>query len=500
MSKATVIVDKDFVIGDIDPRIYGGFAEHLGRHIYTGIYEPGHPEADEQGMRRDVIELVRELNMPVIRYPGGNFVSGYNWEDGVGPEAERPSRLDLAWKTTETNEFGTNEFIDWCDKVGTDPMLAVNLGTRGPDAARALVEYCNHPGDSYWSDLRREHGYPEPHNVKLWCLGNEMDGSWQMGHKTPQEYGRIACETAKLMKLVDPEIELVVCGSSNRGMPTFGEWELEVLEHTFEHVDYISIHSYFGKIGGDLGTLLAAPDYMDRFIEEVVSLVDAAAAKKRSSKRIYLAFDEYNVMHHDEAKTEAEPWEKAPVHHETVYTMEDALAFGGMLISLMNHADRVKIGCIAQVVNVIAPIIAQADGPAWRQTIFYPFAQASRLGRGTALQPLIDSTRFETNQGEDHPHLKLAAVRNESADELTLFAVNRDLDEPLDLEVDLRSFGELQAEQWQVLHNDNLKETNSPDEPERITPEIRTGGEVQAGKLRAPFPPASWNVIRLAKQ
>ncbi|MFP4028665.1 MAG: alpha-N-arabinofuranosidase [Candidatus Brocadiia bacterium] len=500
MSKATVILDKDFVIGDIDPRIYGGFAEHLGRHIYTGIYEPGHPEADEQGMRRDVIELVRELNMPVIRYPGGNFVSGYNWEDGIGPEAERPSRLDLAWKTTETNEFGTNEFIDWCDKVGIDPMLAVNLGTRGPDAARALVEYCNHPGDSYWSDLRREHGYSEPHNVKLWCLGNEMDGSWQMGHKTPQEYGRIACETAKLMKLVDPEIELVVCGSSNRGMPTFGEWELEVLEHTFEHVDYISIHSYFGKIGGDLGTLLAAPDYMDRFIAEVVSLVDAAAAKKRSSKRIHLAFDEYNVMHHDEAKTEAAPWEKAPVHHETVYTMEDALAFGGMLISLMNHADRVKIGCIAQVVNVIAPILTKPGGSAWRQSIFYPFMHASQMGRGTALQPLIDSTHFETNTGEGHQDLKLAAVRNQDRTNVTLFAVNRDVEEALTLEVDLRSFGGLRVQEWCILRDENLQATNSFENKERIAPQKKSGAECRGGKLNTVLPPASWNVIQLVEK
>ena len=493
---ASVILDSDFTVGEVDPRLFGGFAEHLGRHIYTGIYEPGHPQADEQGFRRDVLDLVRELNMPVVRYPGGNFVSGYNWEDGVGPRDTRPTRLDLAWNVTEPNTFGTNEFIDWCRKVNTDPMLAVNLGTRGPDEARAYLEYCNHPGGTHLSELRKEHGYEDPHDVRLWCLGNEMDGPWQIGHKTAEEYGRLAAETARVMKKFDPDLELVVCGSSNRGMPTFGSWEMEVLEHTFEHVDYLSIHTYYGK--GEEGTAgyLGWPDEMDHFIEEVVAFADAVAGKRRSNKRINLSFDEWNVWG-DRGHDLEEPWPVAPRSHESTYTVEDALAFGGMILSLLNHADRVKIGCLAQVVNVIAPIITEPSGPAWRQTIFYPFLHASRHGRGTVLQTLVDSTEYDAPNGEGFPHLKMAAVRDADATELTLFTLNRAITEPLDLQIDLRSFNPLGVREWTVLQDDDLQAANTLEEPERVRPETAEGVSLENGRLRVNLPRASWNVIRL---
>ena len=219
--KARVLVDREFVIGEAGPRLYGSFVEHMARCVYGGIYEPDHENADSMGFRTDVIDLVRDLKVPIIRYPGGNFVSGYNWEDGVGPVDERPRRLELAWHTVEPNLVGTNEFVEWAKRVGAEVMLAVNLGTRGIEAAASLVEYCNHSGGSYYSDLRRSHGYPDPHDIKVWCLGNELDGHWQIGHKTADEYGRLACETAKVMKWVDPSIELVVCGSSGRACRLF---------------------------------------------------------------------------------------------------------------------------------------------------------------------------------------------------------------------------------------------------------------------------------------
>src|SRR5690606_34297692 len=285
MPSSKVLLDRDFAIGTTDRRLFGAFVEHLGRCVYGGIYEPDHPSADERGFRGDVLKLVRELGPTIVRYPGGNFVSGYDWEDGVGPVEKRPRRLDLAWQSIEPNTFGTNEFMDWCRLANVEPMLAVNLGTRGPDAARRLVEYCNHPGGTTLSDLRREHGWPEPHDVKFWCLGNEMDGPWQMERKTPVEYGRVATEAAKMMKMVDPSIELAVCGSSARTMPTFGEWERIVLEHTFDHVEYISLHTYLNNYAEDTAVFLASPDLMDSFIEEVVAIADAVAAERRSSKR-----------------------------------------------------------------------------------------------------------------------------------------------------------------------------------------------------------------------
>ena len=247
-----LIFNRRFTIGKTDPRLFGSFVEHLGRAVYSGIYEPGHPSADSKGFRRDVLDLVCELGVTVVRYPGGNFVSGYKWEDGVGPIKERPRRRELAWMATETNAFGTNEFIDWCRVAGIEPMIAVNLGTRGPAEAGEFYEYCNHPGGTRLSDLRVTHGWPEPHAIRLWCLGNEMDGPWQMGHCDATEYGRRAREAAKLMRYPDAnrssssleEVEFVACGSSNRRMPTFGHWEREMLEQCFDHVHYVSLHTY----------------------------------------------------------------------------------------------------------------------------------------------------------------------------------------------------------------------------------------------------------------
>ncbi len=500
MLKAGITLDKDFVIGEVDPRLFGAFVEHLGRCVYEGIYEPEHPRADEEGFRTDVLALVKELAPPVVRYPGGNFVSGYHWEDGVGPPEERPRRLDLAWKTTETNRFGTNEFAAWCRKAGTEPMLAVNLGTRGPEAARSLLEYCNHPGGTCWSDLRRAHGHPEPHGVKLWCLGNEMDGHWQMGHKTASEYGRAAAETAKLMKWTDPEVELVACGSSSRNMTTFGAWEAEVLDHAFEHVEYISLHTYYQNRDDDTPAFLARPDAMDDYIREVAATCDYAAARRKSEKRIMLSFDEWNVWYSVRRKKEKpEPWAVAPHQLEDVYTLEDALVVGGMLITLLNNADRVKIACLAQLVNVIGPIMTETGGAAWRQTIFYPFLHASSYGRGTVLRQLARSPAYDCGHREGVPYLTSACVRDDAGDGLTLFAENRSLEERMELEVELRAFPELSVKEWIVLRHDDLKAVNTRDEAQ-VAPARSGGARLRDGRLAAVLEPASWNVIRLAPQ
>jgi alpha-N-arabinofuranosidase len=508
---AHVLLDRDFIIGETDRRLFGAFIEHLGRCVYGGIFEPGHPEADARGFRRDVLALVRELAPTIMRYPGGNFVSGYNWEDAVGPVEQRPRRLDLAWLSTEPNSFGTNEFIDWCRAAGVEPMLAVNLGTRGPDAARNLV-YCNHPGGTAWSDLRRAHGWERPHDVHLWCLGNEMDGPWQMEAKTPVEYGRIATETAKMMKWVDPRIELAACGSSGRTMPTFGTWEDVVLEHCFDHVEFISLHTYLNNYAGDTAGFLASPDLMDSFIEEVVAIADAVAARRRSGRRIMLSFDEWNVWYRTRRNRQERVksgWPVAPPILEEIYTMEDALTFGGACISLLNHADRVKAACLAQLVNVIAPIMTETGGPAWRQTIFYPFAQMSNLGRGRVLKTQIDAPTYATSYydalgAEEHryslpavPYLKLAAVHDQAAGSLTLFALNRHLEEELLLDVSARGFAGLDVERALELHHSDLKATNTRENPERIKPAPLAGVAVEGHRLRATLAPASWNVIRL---
>jgi alpha-L-arabinofuranosidase len=500
MLPAQITLHPDFHIGPIDPRLYGSFIEHLGRAVYGGIYEPGHPTAGSDGFRGDVLQMVRELNVPLVRYPGGNFVSGYNWEDGVGPREQRPRRLELAWKSTETNAVGLNEFMAWCAQAGTAPMLAVNLGTRGPDAARSLVEYCNFPGGTYWSDQRRTHGVATPHNVRLWCLGNEMDGLWQIGHKTAEEYGRVASETAKVMKWVDPAIELVVCGSSNRAMPTFPAWEATVLELTYAQVDYVSLHSYYGNQANDTPGFLARALDMERFITSVIATCDYVRARTRSRKTINLSFDEWNVWHNIATWEQAltEPWPVAPPLLEETYTFEDAVLVGSLLITLLKHADRVKIACLAQLVNVIAPICTVNGGGAWRQTIFYPFQHASRYGRGLALPVNARSPHYDDPELGPVPSLDAVAVLNPADEALTVFAVNRNLEAPLPLEstgLDLRDYTVVEHI---TLTHPNLKACNTLADPYQVVPRSAGDARIEAGRLQTTLPKLSWNVIRLA--
>src|SRR5699024_7010009 len=497
--KAKMVLDKGYKISKVDDRLYGSFIEHLGRAVYGGIYEPNHPQADEQGFRKDVINLVKDLQVPIVRYPGGNMVSAYNWEDGVGPLKDRPKRLELAWRTIETNEIGTNEFVDWANKVNSEVMMAVNLGTRGIDAARNLIEYTNHPGGTYWSDLRKSHGYEKPHNIKTWCLGNEMDGPWQVGSKTAYEYGRIAQETAKAMKLVDPDIELVACGSSNTGMPTFPEYEATTLDLAYDYVDYISLHQYYGNHENDSSNYLAKNMDMDHFIKTVISTCDYIKAKHRSKKKINLSFDEWNVWYHsNDADKKIEPWSVAPPQLEDVYNFEDALLVGSMIITMLQHADRVKMACLAQLVNVIAPIMTENEGSSWKQTIYYPYMHASIYGRGISIKPVLNSPKYDSKEFTDVPFIDSAVVYNEENDELTIFAVNKNLENSIILESDIRSFEGYRVLEHIVLRHDNLKATNTM-RHQSVAPNNVGNSRLEDGVLHTELQSKSWNVIRLKR-
>lgn len=497
---ASCTLHRELTIGMVDPRLFGSFLEHLGRAIYSGIYEPNHPKANAQGFRQDVIEMVSELNVSIVRYPGGNFVSGYRWLDGIGPKEQRPRRLDLAWRVIETNQFGLDEFIQWCSLVKALPLIAINLGTSGIEEARQIVEYCNHPQGTYWSDLRRSNGFEQPHGIKYWCLGNEMDGPWQIGHKTADEYGRLACETAKVMKWIDPAIELVVCGSSGRGMPTFPVWEATVLDHTYEYVDYISLHTYYGNQKDDTRNFLAKSLDMDDFIKSVISTCDYLKAKKRSKKTINLSFDEWNVWFHShEADRQIQPWSIAPPQLEDIYTFEDALVVGCMLITLLKHVDRIKIACLAQLVNVIAPIITVPGGTAWRQTIFYPFFHASKFGRGMSMNLAVKSPVYWDDEFGEVPIIEAVAVWNEDNGDINLFVVNRDLENEISLECDVRDFPDLQVEDQIIYHHPDLKACNTAEQPNKVLPFSSIKSKIADGKLKALLSPASWNVIRLTK-
>ena len=495
--KAKITLAKEFRIGDIDKRIYGSFVEHLGRAVYGGIYEPGHPTADENGFRQDVIDLVKKLNVPIVRYPGGNFVSGYNLEDGVGPVENRPKKLDLAWFTTEPNTFGTNEFMEWCKKANAECMMAVNLGTRGPDEARQLVEYCNHKSDSKYSDLRIKHGYKDPWDVKLWCLGNEMDGPWQMCAKTAEEYGRTANEAAKMMKWVDGSIETVLCGSSSRYMNTFGEWEQKTLEIAYDNVDYVSLHQYYDNHRQDTASFLAKNLDLDDFIYSVICICDYVKAKKRTKKQINLSFDEWNVWYHSNGAP-VERWSTAPNQLEDIYNFEDALVAACMLITLLRHEDRVKIACLAQLVNVIAPIFTKTGGGAFRQTIFYPFQAMSKYARGNALKPIIECGKYDCKDFTDVPYLESVASYDEENGEVALFVVNRSMEEDVLLDVSLLGFDGYKAVAFESMDGYNVLQENTFDKEVvkmHSNPVPATDGKNTEINLKA----LSFNVIRFKK-
>ena len=488
--KAKILVNKNFKVGEIDRRIYGSFIEHLGRAVYNGIYEPGHPTADDQGFRQDVIDLIKKLNVPIVRYPGGNFVSGYNWEDGIGDRSKRPQRMELAWGTTETNQIGIDEFQEWAKRADTEVMMAVNLGTRGPEEARNCLEYCNSTTDTYWANLRRKNGFEQPFGIKVWCLGNEMDGDWQMGGKTPDEYGRIAFETAKLMKWTDPSIELVACGSSNNKMPTFVDWEYKVLDHTYEYIDYLSLHQYFGNAADDSQDFLCCSVDMDNFIKTIAAVCDAVKAKKRSDKTVNLSFDEWNVWFHSNG-AKFEPWSIAPPQLEDIYNFEDALVVGCILTTLQNNCDRVKMACLAQLVNVIAPIMTENGGKAWAQTIFYPFMYSSVYGNGTTLKSIVTCDKFSTEKHKDVPYIEASVVNNEAEGELVVYAVNRSLEDNVELDIVAEGFEGYKLVEHVELYNDDLKAINEKD-VERVAPkqvDVADDGKVTLKKH-------SWNMLR----
>ena len=497
MLNATLTIDPGFVVAPVNRRTFGSFVEHMGRCVYTGIYEPDHPTADEDGFRQDVLALVRESGVTVVRYPGGNFVSGYRWEDGVGPAAERPVRLDPAWRSIESNQFGLNEFMRWARKAEIEPMMAVNLGTRGLQEAIDLLEYCNHPEGTYLSDLRRSHGAKEPHGIKLWCLGNEMDGPWQLGHKPAGEYGRIAAETARAMRQFESDLELVACGSSHRAMPTFGAWEATVLEQSYDDVDFISAHVYY-EDKGDTGSFLASSVNMEDFIHDVVSTADHVRAKLSRKKRINISFDEWNVWYQSGMSSGLpKTWAPAPHISEEAYTVADAVVVGSLLITLIRNSDRVTAACQAQLVNTLAMIRTEPGGPAWRQSIFHPFAQAAHLAKGTVLRVEQNAPTYETEQYGEVPVLDSIVTHDEATGDVVVLAVNRSQTEPVELSADLRAFGDLRVGEATVLSDDDISAANTAEQPDRVAPRPAQDVTVDGGALRAVLPPVSWNVVRL---
>ncbi|WP_432504209.1 arabinosylfuranosidase ArfA [Kineococcus arenarius] len=504
MRNARLTLDPAFTVGPVPHRLFGSFVEHMGRCVYTGIFEPDHPTADEDGLRGDVLELTKQLAPTVVRYPGGNFVSGFEWEDSVGPREERPRRIDRAWRSVETNQFGLAEFDSWARKVGTETMMAVNLGTRGLQDACNLLEYTNLNSGTKYSDLRVAHGTKDPLDIKLWCLGNELDGPWQTGHKTAHEYGRLAAETGMAMRSIDPDIELVAVGSSSRSMPTFGEWESTVLDLSYHAVDYISCHAYYEEKDGDAASFLASAVDMDLFIDQVVATADAVRAKGKHNKRINISFDEWNVWyqsrpHHAPG---VQPWDVAPRVIEDEYSITDAVVVGTLLNSLLRHADRVTIGAQAQLVNVIGLLRSEAGGEAWKQTIAHPFEQMRHLATGDVLRVATTSDKYETDKFGDVDVVDASATWNDDTSTVSLFLANRDQSESASVEVSLRGFDVSKVVNAKVLaatEGQDRHTTNATGSHDQVGLRPLQDVSVVDGLATVVLPPLSWAVVQVAK-
>jgi len=497
-----IFIDSRRTIAPIDKNLFGSFLEHLGRAIYEGIYDPGSKLADANGFRKDVLDEIKKMGVPIIRYPGGNFVSGYNWLDGVEPKKDRPVVLDRAWNAIETNQFGTNEFMEWCKLAGTEPLMGLNLGTGTPEQAAALVEYCNVDKGTEWSDLRRKHGFADPYKVRNWCLGNEMDGPWQIGHMTATEYGLKAQDAARQMRAVDPSLQLIACGSSGPMMPTYLEWDREVLEQCYEYVDGLSLHRYFGntpeETGGDSEKFVALNLTMDKQIAESLAVCDLVRGHKRSPKKLWLSFDEWNVWYRarDRAAMDGKRKE-APHSLEEIYNLEDALLVGGIVNTLLRNADRVKISCLAQLVNVIAPIMTNASGM-FRQTIYYPYAWALQHAHGEALNVMVQSPTYEAAHMDPVPYLDVAATLDKKSGETSLFILNRDLAKARQVEIVWEDSGPGRVVNASVLTGDDLKAVNSFESPQKVQPQAFDKPTTSGGKTKFEVPARSYVLLQLA--
>lgn len=478
--QARIKIDVEREIGSIDKNIYGNFVEHLGRCIYGGLYEPGSLLSDGSGFRKDVIAATKQLNVPLVRWPGGNFVSGYHWEDGIGPKSDRPVRIDLAWGFRENNSFGTDEFVSWCRAANTEPYFCVNLGTGTIEEARNWVEYCNVEKGTYYSDLRIKNGHPQPFNVKYWGLGNEMDGPWQMGHKNAEDYGKFALEAAKLMKWVDKDIKLVAAGSSNYGSDWTG-WNRTVLNYLKDHVDYIALHNYTGNRDNNYYKFVASVRFAEKAIKVTEGIIQETMLKTKRKNPIYIAFDEYNVWyraHGDEG-------------NEEIYNLEDALVVATYLNIFVRNAHVVKMANLAQLVNVIAPIFTSAQG-CWYQTIFYPLEIFANHCYGESVQTFVDTPEYDL-EGESVPYLDVSSAYDKSKKELIISVVNRHKDNPVVTDI-ISQYGSFKGDAtvYEVNSRD-IKDQNSAEKQlvQAITKEIKVKGE----NLTYAFPPHSYTMI-----
>lgn len=485
--RARIKIDTERTIGAIDPMIYGNFIEHLGRCINGGVFEEGSPLSDSNGYRRDVLDASKKMNVSLLRWPGGNFSSNYHWKDGIGPRDQRPPRLEMAWGTVESNRFGTHEFLQYAEMLGTRPYICANLGTGTWEEAQQWVEYVNSPADTAMTRLRKQNGRAQPWNVKIWGLGNEMDGPWQMGHRSAEDYGKFALEAAKLMKWTDPSLKLIAAGSSNfaAGADWTG-WNRTVLDFLKRHADYLALHLYVGNREDNYYEFLASSRDLDERTKTCEGIIDMALSGEPRNHKIYIAWDEWNVWYRARG-----PQQRGRRILEEHYNLEDALVIATFLNSFLNHAHIVKIANLAQLVNVIAPIFTNEKG-LFLQTIYYPLQLFAKNSRGTALELYVESPKYESRRFGEVPYVDTSAAYDNGS--LVLNVVNRHRDQPIECE--------FQTQDKQFSGAVEIAEVNGPDikaendfgsiKVQAVTRSARADG----GTLRYTAPPHSYTMLK----
>jgi alpha-L-arabinofuranosidase len=488
--QARIKIDPERTIGEVHPHVFGNFAEHLGRCIYGGMFEEGSPLADANGFRKDVLDAARQLGVTILRWPGGNFVSGYNWKDGIGPRSERPVRPEHAWGALESNRFGTDEFLRYCEVGGFEPYICINAGLGSINEAREWVEYCNEGRDTYWARQRRKNGREKPWGVKYWGLGNEIDGPWQLGHKDVTDYSKFALEAAKAMKRTDGSISLIASGSSHFG----GDWvggNRVTLETLRNEIDYISLHTYIGNRENNFERFLAAQADIDERIEVCAGQIRAVRARMQNPRPIHIAFDEWNVWYRARGGSEHETGRTAL---EEQYNYEDALAMGMFLNSFIRHADVVKMANLAQLVNVIAPIFTNKQG-LFLQTIYFPLAEYAKQKGHMALDALVESPTYDAGRRRGLKYLDTSVTYNTQSKTVFINVLNRsekrDIEAAVEL-VDAKAAGPVEV--WELNHND-LKAQHTFGDDRKVRPATRT---VQASAgWKYTFPKHSLTILKM---
>ena len=533
--KATVTVHPAYKIGDISPRLFGAFLEPIGSMVNGSMYNPKHPTADDKGFRRDFIDALKSTGLPAVRLPGGNFVSGWDWKDSIGPREKRKPHLDLAWFQYIPNDIGHDEYLQWAERVGFEAMYTINLGTGDIKDAISIVEYSNHEGGTYWSELRKEYGHEKPYGVKIWYLGNEMDGPWQIAswEKNPRGYGIIAHEVSKAMKWVDPTIQTVACVSSSPFQHTYPQWDLEVLQECYETVDYISLHHYHPAPLGDFGALLGGSAMLEDYIRTEIALCDFVQTKLRTPKQMMLSFDEYasmmrpvNKLHYGRGANinltsffEVDP-NNTYVHHDpdnwatrTILLPSgpeilNAITSASTMLTFMRHADRIKIGCMTTGLDALA---ATNREYVWRSASYYPMIQLIEYGRGVSLMPSVDCDTYDipgyavsdVHQYDTHEaiqYIESAAAYDEVNGELNVFVINRNWEQDITLELDVRGFEGYDFVEQIQLYIDDINAANSYENPNVIAPSISSAAKFEDGKVSTVVKKLSWNVFRFKKQ